>query len=65
MNPLECMNCSSNRLVRCFGGFEFRGYHDPYKGKWIIEIKECPKKMVNNSNKKKKGIKYEHSIRKM
>lgn len=49
MKPSECMNCSSNRLVRCYGGFEFRGcYHDPYKGKWIAEIKGCPKIVVNN-----------------
>jgi hypothetical protein len=39
-----CDNCPHKREVRAVPNFTFWGcYCNPYKGKWIIEIKECPK----------------------
>ena len=43
----RCYGCE-----RCHGisawNFNFLGcYHFPYKGKWIAEIKNCPKELIN------------------
>lgn len=40
----NCLCCRSCRTVYANGQFNFLGcYHEPYHGKWIVEIKECPK----------------------
>ena len=40
----RCKPCESAHIVRANGGFMFLGcYHKPYKGKWVAEIKDCPK----------------------
>jgi hypothetical protein len=40
----RCDGCYHCKLVHCNGGFSFLGcYHTPYRGKWVAEIKDCPK----------------------
>lgn len=40
----KCLHCRFCRGVYTNGGFQFLGcYHQPYHGKWVAEIKECPK----------------------
>ena len=39
----RCSKCGFAKAVTANGGIMFLGcYHDPYKGKWVAEIKECP-----------------------
>lgn len=39
----RCDGCKYCRIVRCNDGFEFYGcYHRPYRGKWVVTIKNCP-----------------------
>ena len=41
----RCKGCPYAEVVRGTGGFMILGCrHAPYKGKWVAEIKECPKK---------------------
>jgi hypothetical protein len=41
----RCKGCPYADVVRAQGNFVFLGCrHKPYKGKWVAEIKECPKK---------------------
>lgn len=40
----RCRNCIDAHIVPSTGGFMFLGcYHEPYNGKWVAEIKDCPK----------------------
>ena len=40
----RCDGCEYKRLVYASGDFSFNGcYCNPYKGKWVAEIKDCPK----------------------
>ena len=40
----RCKNCKYANLVDATGGYQFLGcYHRPYKGKRVVEIKDCPK----------------------
>jgi len=40
---MKCTNCKHAKLVYGTGGWSFRAcYCEPYKGKWVAEIKECP-----------------------
>ena len=40
----RCLECKSAKIVRALGGWSFVGcYHQPYRGKWTAEIKDCPK----------------------
>lgn len=40
----RCDGCKDCRTVYCNGGFQFYGcYHKPYRGKWVKDIKHCPK----------------------
>lgn len=42
--PHRCIGCEYNKRVFANSQWEFRGcYHKPYRGKWIAEIKDCPK----------------------
>ena len=42
--PGRCKGCKYVDVVRGTGGFMFLGCrHEPYKGKWVAEIKSCPK----------------------
>ena len=42
----RCKGCDFCRGVSG-GGFDFLGcYHKPYKGKWVCEIKKCPKQDI-------------------
>lgn len=41
----RCKGCPYADVVRGTDGFIFLGCrHAPYRGKWVAEIKECPKK---------------------
>jgi ribosomal protein L40E len=41
----KCRLCKYAEPIQATSNFRFVGcYHHPYKGKWIAEIKECPKK---------------------
>jgi hypothetical protein len=41
----RCKNCQYADVVNGMDGFMFLGCrHAPYKGKWVAEIKSCPKK---------------------
>lgn len=45
-NKQRCKGCKYKRIVHAGGGFSFNGcYHRPYKGKWVANIKECPKEV--------------------
>lgn len=47
----RCRPCKYARVVFAQDQFMFLGcYHEPYRGKWVAEIKDCPKKL----NKEKK-----------
>ena len=40
----RCDGCKDCKEVHCNGGFSFNGcYHKTYHGKWVAEIKDCPK----------------------
>lgn len=40
----RCEGCKYGKSVHANGGFSFKGcYHRPYNGKWVAEIKDCPK----------------------
>lgn len=40
----RCEKCAYNRPVYATDQWNFRGcYHKPYEGKWVAEIKRCPK----------------------
>ena len=40
----RCEGCKYARTAHATGGWSFTGcYHRPYTGKWVAEIKECPK----------------------
>ena len=45
----RCKGCDFCRGVGAVGGgggWDFFGcYYPPYKGKWVCEIKDCPKKL--------------------
>lgn len=40
----RCEKCKYRRTVHATGGWQFNGcYHRPYTGKWVAEIRDCPK----------------------
>lgn len=40
----RCKPCDYGKVVVANGGFAFLGcFCEPYKGKWVAEIKDCPK----------------------
>ena len=40
----RCDGCKYCKTVHANGGFSFYGcHHKPYRGKWVAEIKDCPK----------------------
>lgn len=40
----KCKHCEHCRRVYAQNGWSIVGcFHEPYRGKWIAEIKECPK----------------------
>lgn len=40
----RCLGCDHCRGISAQDGFSFLGcYHEPYRGKWVVEIKDCPK----------------------
>lgn len=40
----RCEGCERCKQVHANGGWSFFGcYHPPYHGKWVAEIKDCPK----------------------
>lgn len=42
----RCKGCKYNRRIYANGGWSFIAcYHPPYHGKWVAEIKDCPKEM--------------------
>lgn len=49
----RCTYCKYARQVFATGQFIFLGcYHEPYHGKWVAEIKNCPAKgEQDNENK--------------
>ena len=41
----RCKGCEYSRTIHATGGWTFLGCrHKPYKGKWVTEVKDCPKK---------------------
>lgn len=44
LNDGRCRKCiHASRVTSTPGGWEFLGcYCNPYKGKWVVEIKDCP-----------------------
>ena len=43
----RCAGCEYRHLVHANGGYSFYGcYCRPYKGKRVVEIEDCPKKVV-------------------
>ena len=43
--PERCKGCEYRHIVHANGGWNFYGcYCRPYTGKWVAEIKDCPKK---------------------
>lgn len=47
----RCRNCDSCKEVRVTVNWSFYGcYHTPYIGKWIAEIQDCPKNVMNIKN---------------
>ena len=54
MQTEECLKCEYSHSVYANYGMKFLGCrHKPYHGKWVIEIKDCPK------SRKRKGDKNE------
>lgn len=42
--PGRCKGCEYARSVVGTGQWMFLGcYHKPYRGKWVLEIENCPK----------------------
>lgn len=40
----RCKKCDKARCIEATGGYLFLGcYHNPYNGKSVAEIKDCPK----------------------
>lgn len=40
----RCDGCRDCQIVYANGGWSFYGcYYEPYHGKWIAEIQNCPK----------------------
>ena len=49
----RCNDCKSCKIVYCNGGYCFFGcFHKPYHGKWVGEIKDCPKMDGGKDNDK-------------
>lgn len=43
----RCKGCEFARTINSRGNWEFIGCnHEPYKGKWVCEIKDCPKQQT-------------------
>lgn len=41
----ECSKCRFRKIFDCTDNFKILGcMHEPYHGKWVVEIDECPKK---------------------
>ena len=40
----RCDGCKHCKVIYANGGWSFLGcYHQPYHGKWVAKIKDCPK----------------------
>ena len=47
----RCARCEYRRETKSNGGWMFFGcYHNPYKGMWVAEIKDCPKENKRGGN---------------
>ena len=47
----RCHPCEYAKSVMANGQWMFLGcFHEPYHGKWVKEIKDCPKQEVNNND---------------
>lgn len=45
----RCSGCFNCRTVYTNGAWQFKGcYHEPYHGKWVAEIKNCPKGKIED-----------------
>lgn len=41
----KCSKCRFRKIFDCGDGFKILGcMHEPYHGKWVAEIDECPRK---------------------
>ena len=46
----RCNGCKDCRKVTAADGFTFLGcFHNPFRGKWVAEIKDCPKANVSDT----------------
>lgn len=47
----DCEKCEFGKTVYAQDQFHFIGcYCKPYRGKWVREIKDCPKEKLETSN---------------
>ena len=47
----RCDGCGDCRTVHATGNWLFYGcFHSPYRGKWVAEIKDCPKAKDGEGN---------------
>lgn len=43
----RCEGCEYAKEINATGDWKFIGCtHEPYKGKWVAEIKDCPKEKL-------------------
>lgn len=58
MNPEKCRKeCEFAEGIHAQDGFFFIGcHHEPYRGKWVREIKECPKEVKRQQNPSDDGL---------
>ena len=48
----RCKPCDFSKVIVCNDGFMFLGCtHPPYHGKWVAEIKDCPKMQREDGEK--------------
>lgn len=47
----RCESCEYAREINATGDWRFIGCrHEPYKGKWVAEIKDCPKEKGDSNS---------------
>lgn len=47
----RCDGCNYCKIIQANGGWSFYGcFYKPYKGKWVAEIKDCPKKKEKDND---------------
>jgi hypothetical protein len=48
-DKLRCKKCEHKRIIQKPNGLSYTGCaHAPYQGKWVLEIRDCPKRSEQN-----------------